>query len=93
MHNAYPNPFNPGTTLSFSVPAIAGEKVQVNLDIYNLAGVKVCSLVNEKMGATELYETTWNAADNNGQTVTNGVYFAVLRAGGFQQVQKLVLLK
>jgi hypothetical protein len=83
FHAAYPNPFNPSTTLSFSLSAPS----MVTLRVMDLLGRTVETLVDQNMndGAHSLQ---WSAA---GQA--SGLYFAELTAGNFRQVQKLVLMK
>lgn len=94
LHQNYPNPFNPETVLRFDVPAgtslQSGEKVQ--LDIYNLLGQRVATLVDEPLPAGS-YEITWNATTNNGRELAGGVYFGVLKANQMQKTIKMVLVK
>ncbi|MCH8328625.1 MAG: T9SS type A sorting domain-containing protein [Candidatus Marinimicrobia bacterium] len=66
----FPNPFNPETTISFSLPQ-AG---RVKLAVYNLLGREVRSLVANTMEAGS-YKLVWNSLDNNGRTVSSGLYF------------------
>jgi hypothetical protein len=83
LHNAYPNPFNPMTTISFDLP----EACKVSMIVYNIQGKEVVELVNEYKSAGS-YEVTFNAKD-----LVSGVYFVRLEAGDFSQVQKIVLMK
>jgi hypothetical protein len=83
FHAAYPNPFNPNTTLSFSLSAPS----VVSLRILDLLGRTVEVLVNESM-SEGAHSLQWTAS---GQP--SGLYFAELTAGDFRQVQKLVLMK
>ncbi|MDP8211411.1 MAG: choice-of-anchor Q domain-containing protein [Candidatus Stygibacter australis] len=80
----YPNPFNPTTTIAFE---IHGEDAQ--LGIYNIKGMKVkhFSLTSRQTSIT------WDGTNDNGQTVSSGVYFYMLRSGGFEQKNKMLLLK
>jgi hypothetical protein len=80
---AYPNPFNPTTTLSFAIPVDS----EVSLSIYNLQGREVVSLVNGNMDAG-YHSVVWNA-DRFG----SGVYFVKMVAGEFVNTQKLMLVK
>jgi hypothetical protein len=80
---AYPNPFNPNTTLSFSLSAPSA----VTLRILDLLGRTVEVLVDESM-PEGTHSLQWTAS---GQP--SGLYFAELTAGSFRQVQKLVLMK
>lgn len=79
----YPNPFNPRTTITYSIEK-AG---QVSLIIYNVMGRQVAELVNGRRQAGE-YSITWNAA-----TMPTGVYVAVLSAGTNSVTKKILLLK
>jgi len=79
----YPNPFNPTTDISFSIP-VAGH---VTLDIYNIMGQKVTTLLDRYM-QPGTHEVTWNA--NN---VSSGVYFYRLTSGELTKTKKMTLLK
>jgi hypothetical protein len=83
-----PNPFNPETTINFTVP----EKGQVALKIYDANGRLVRSLVD---GVSEpgSHNVSWDGRDNNGASVSSGVYFYRLTAGKFNESRKMVLLK
>ncbi len=84
----YPNPFNPTTEIKFDLPVAC----YVTLEIYNVAGQRVATLVNEdqKAGAKIV---RWDAKDDNGVTVSSGVYFYKLQAGDFVEIKKMVLLR
>ena len=85
----YPNPFNPSTTISYSIPAAAA----VELSIYNVKGQKVVTLVNQHQEAGE-YATQWNGTDSENNPVASGVYFYRLSDDhGNNKVQKCLLLK
>jgi hypothetical protein len=86
--NNYPNPFNPTTTIEFNLP----EETIVSLNIYNIKGQKVRTLVNEQKQAGK-HTTVWNGENNSGKPVSSGVYFYKLNARDFQQIKKMVLLK
>ena len=90
---AYPNPFNPSTTLQFAVPANMSGKTQVSLNIYNILGQKVRTLVAAKKLQAGVYRVKWQARDDAGRVLPTGIYFAVLRAGNQSQSEKLILLK
>ncbi len=83
-----PNPFNPTTVIKY---AIASDNA-VNLTIYDVAGRKVRTLVNERQRA-DAYRITWDGSNDTGQKVASGVYFYKLVAGKFTQTKKMVLLK
>ncbi|HUU26708.1 MAG TPA: Omp28-related outer membrane protein [archaeon] len=85
-----PNPFNPSTAISYSIPA--GRWVQVVLEIYDLRGHPVRTLVDEMQGAGT-YKVFWDGTDGAGRRVSSGVYFYRMQAGDFIRTRKLVLLK
>jgi hypothetical protein len=90
LENAYPNPFNPTTTIRYSIAA-AG---RVSLRIYNAAGQLVRTLVDEaQLPRAEGFSVVWDGADNRGRSVSSGVYFLKLTAGDFSQTRKAVLLR
>jgi len=83
-----PNPFNPTTIVAYALPKDA----QVNLDVYNVLGQHVKTLVNEMQRAGR-QTVTWDGTDNSGSSVASGVYFYKLRAGDFTDTKKMVMLK
>lgn len=84
----YPNPFNPTTTIAYSLERPAN----VTLSIYDATGCTVLVLINAKQEAAH-YKTTWDGRDHAGTPVASGVYFLRLRAGDFTQVRKMVLVR
>jgi len=86
--SAYPNPFNPLTTVRYTLPA----KGHVTLDVYDLRGERVATLVNEDRDAGA-YTATWHGTNDRGATVSSGVYFAKLSTPKGERSYKLVLLK
>jgi hypothetical protein len=86
--NHYPNPFNPTTEIKYSLP----ENVDVTLEIYNVRGQLVKTLVNEYQQAGDKV-VSWDGTNADGMPVASGSYFCKLQAGGFMEVQKMVLLK
>jgi hypothetical protein len=90
LDNAYPNPFNPTTTIRYSI-ASAGH---VSLKIYNAAGQLVRTLVDEDQApAAEGFSVAWDAKNSRGQNVASGVYFYRLAAKGYSDTKKIVLLR
>ena len=83
LGNAYPNPFNPSTTISYDISS----DMNVNINVYDVRGRIVAELVN---GVTEQgrYEVMWNA-DNH----STGIYFVQLVAGNTTKTQKIMLVK
>jgi len=86
----YPNPFNSTTAISYQLSEVRPH--HTTLRIYNILGEEVIILVDEKqkMGS---HQTTWNGRDRNGKEVVSGIYLCRLRAGGYVETRKLVLLR
>lgn len=84
----YPNPFNPSTTIRYALP----EKGHARIDIFNLLGQRVATLVNETVPAGENV-VVWNGTDDTGARVASGVYFYRLTAGERTMSRKMMLLK
>ena len=85
---AYPNPFNPVTTLRYQLP-IASD---VKMTVYDILGREVDVLFHEYKNAGT-HSVQWSGINRFGQGVASGTYFVVLNAGNFQQVQKVLLIK
>ena len=88
LNGNYPNPFNPETTISFSL----GNASKVDLDIYNIRGQLVRNLLDTEMMAGE-HTVVWNGTDSNGAKVGSGVYFYAFRAGEHIETRRMMLLK
>jgi hypothetical protein len=88
LHQNYPNPFNPETMVGFDI-AQAG---QVNVSVYNYKGELVTTLVNEPKNRGS-YSIKWNCSNQNGQTVTSGIYFIVMKADNYSKVVKALMVK
>jgi hypothetical protein len=79
----YPNPFNPSTQITYSVP----KATNATLKVYDVLGREIAVLVNERKQPGE-YKVTWNA-----EGVPSGVYFYRLVAGDFIGTKKMVVMK
>jgi hypothetical protein len=88
LSEAYPNPFNPTTTLSFSVPT----EGNVSLSIYDIAGRLVSTLVDGSL-KQGYHSVTWNGLDSNGHTVSSGMYIYALQGEDISITKKMVLMK
>ncbi|MBT3961025.1 MAG: T9SS type A sorting domain-containing protein, partial [Candidatus Marinimicrobia bacterium] len=88
LHQNYPNPFNPITMLRYDLPKDA----LVNITIYDMLGREVRTLVNTTQDAG-FKSVIWNATNNQGMSVSSGVYIYSIEAGEFTQTKKMVLLK
>ena len=82
-----PNPFNPTTTIRFSVPAAEA----FTLSVYDVSGAKVREFSGQaRVGVNSV---TWNGLNQNGSAATSGVYFYTIKAGSFADTKKMMLLK
>jgi len=88
LSDAYPNPFNPTTTLSFSVP----KEGKINLSIYDMTGRLVSTLVDGNM-EQGYHSMVWNGVDSNGNAVSSGMYFYALQGEGVSITKKMMLMK
>ena len=84
----YPNPFNPSTTIRFTLE----KSTPAQVTIYNQKGqlVKSFTLDNPAKGMNSI---TWNGTDDNGRSVANGVYLFRLKSGSYTSTKKMVLMK
>ena len=88
LHQNYPHPFNPVTTLRYDLP----EDATVSIIIYDVMGRKVRSLINTTQSAG-YRSIRWNATNDHGEPVSAGMYIYMIRAGNFIKTKKMVLLK
>ncbi len=89
LENAYPNPFNPSTNIRFSLP----KNSKVRLEIYDMRGRLVNSLIDSQEMGAGTFESTWSGKNSRGEIVSSGVYIARLTTGDFIHSIKLNLLK
>ena len=84
----YPNPFNSSTTIQYQISA----STRVRLDIFNLTGQRIKSLLNgyQLPGS---YEVTWDGTDERGTLASTGIYLIKLQTDGFCEVRKVLLIK
>ncbi len=83
LYQNYPNPFNPHTTMKFALPRTGW----VTLQVYNVLGQQVTTLVSEKLNAG-IHKYEWQVSDQ-----PSGIYYCRMKAGKFEQVRKMILLK
>ena len=88
LYSAYPNPFNPTTTLDYDLP----EDANVNITIYDMMGRQISTLVSSQRTAG-FKSVQWNATNDKGSPVSAGLYLYTIQAGEFRQTKKMVLLK
>ena len=84
----YPNPFNPTTTINYSI----AKPGNVSIIIYNLNGSAVKTLVNEYANSNN-YSVVWDGKNDTGQQVASGQYFYVMQAPGFTSTEYMTLIK
>ena len=86
----YPNPFNPSTTISFSV----AEPQVVTIDIYNIKGQLVQKVFNGKVDRPNVKQNVvWNGKDAKGHNAASGIYFTIMKVGNKTFTNKAILLK
>ncbi|MGA9117331.1 MAG: FlgD immunoglobulin-like domain containing protein [Bacteroidota bacterium] len=85
----YPNPFNPSTSVNFSLPFQSA----VRMTIYDVLGRRIRTLMDEESKEAGIYRVTWDGTNNAGMVVPSGTYFLRLEAGRFSATRKLLLLK
>lgn len=88
LEQNYPNPFNPVTEIAFGIPVNS----HVRLDIFNVLGQKVTTLVDGELPAGA-HEVTWDGRNSDGGSVSSGVYFYRITADSFTDTRKMMLLK
>ncbi|MGD9548531.1 MAG: FlgD immunoglobulin-like domain containing protein [Candidatus Krumholzibacteriia bacterium] len=85
----YPNPFNPTTTIAFELPV----QERVRLQVLDLRGRLVRTLVNGESQPAGSNRTVWNGCDDSGRQVASGTYFYRLEAGSYRETKRMVLIK
>ncbi|NQV18803.1 MAG: T9SS type A sorting domain-containing protein, partial [Armatimonadetes bacterium] len=88
----YPNPFNPTTSIHFSIEQNQ-QNEEIELEIFILKGQKVKTfhvILSEVEGQTSV---VWNGRDENNQPVSSGIYFYKLKSGDFSSTKKMILMK
>ncbi len=88
LYQNYPNPFNLVTNIQFYLIRAA----KVKLEIYNVLGQKVRTLMNGEMEAGE-HRLQWDGSNNTGNTLGSGIYFFRISIGDFVKTRKMILLK
>ena len=83
LEQNYPNPFNPSTTIRYQLPVAS----EVKLEVYDVLGKKIATLVNERQSAGS-YQVVWNASG-----LSSGTYFYRLQAGTFVETKKMIMMK
>ena len=89
LRGNYPNPFGQETTIGYTL----AEKQDVTVEIYNVLGQRVHTLVSEKKQRAGLHRVQWTAENRYGEPVGSGVYFVRIRAADFTETKKIVLVR
>ncbi len=86
--NAYPNPFNPMTTIPYTLKT-PGE---VRIDVYNVKG-QVVWTYNHNHDKAGYYQIPWDGKDNNGKSISSGIYYYRMNSGKYTASKKIILVK
>lgn len=92
LYQNRPNPFNPTTFVDFYIDGSTGGNEIVKLEIFNILGQSVKTLINEPL-PPGMHTAVWDGTDNDGDMSASGVYLYRLRVGDNNQTKKMVLLK
>ena len=87
LYQNCPNPFNPETTISFSIP----KDSEVEISIYNVQGQRIKKLANENF-QSGYYKVLWDGKDENGKSVSSGIYFYKIETDKFSEIKRCILL-
>lgn len=88
LYNNFPNPFNPSTTIGYSV----GKAGNVNLVIYNSLGQVVRTLVDVHQSAGA-HTVQWDGRNDFGRKVSSGIYLCTLKSGSFKQTKRMMMVE
>ncbi|RMH70709.1 MAG: choice-of-anchor D domain-containing protein [Gemmatimonadetes bacterium] len=89
LHQNVPNPFNPKTAIRYELP----QSMAVHLQVYDVAGRLVQTLLDGATQAAGQYTVEWNGTDLSGQPVSSGLYFYRLETGEFTDMKSMILLR
>lgn len=92
LYQNYPNPFNPSTTIEFEIPGDKADGRNVRLEIYDLRGRLIRTLVDETKESGR-HKAHWNGEHDDGRRVGSGVYFYRILAGDFEETKKLLIIR
>ena len=88
----YPNPFNPTTAITFDIPGTMGTKQRVSLNVYDIRGRRVRTLINSELEPGS-HQVIWDGSNEKGERVSSGIYLYTLRSGDRQFTRKMEMLK
>jgi len=96
LHQNFPNPFNPQTTIEYDLP----QACHVTVAIFNIMGQQVCLLVDDQQQGPGITSAIWNGKDDEGRTVNSGLYLFRIEASAtdsgnilFQNMKKMLVVK
>jgi hypothetical protein len=89
LEQNYPNPFNPTTQIQFAIP----ERADVVLEVFDILGRRVATLINNENYPVGVHTVTWNATNQAGLKLSSGMYIYRLQAGSFVQTKRMMLIK
>ena len=89
LEQNYPNPFNPTTYITYELP----KSSKVTLEIYNILGQRVKTLVNNRVQEMGSHKVIWNTVNDRGQKLATGIYIYRLKANNFIQSKKMILVR
>jgi len=89
LHPAYPNPFNPTTTISIDLP----RQGAVGLRIFDISGRLVRALMDGEVCDQGRHEAVWDGRDNGGKQMSSGTYFYRLQTGSYSETKRMMLVK
>ena len=92
LYQNHPNPFNPSTTIPFTVPGTEGSRSTVNIAVYDVRGSRIRTLVEGSL-PTGRHSVQWDGRNQRGEQVSSGMYFVQLRTAGTRVTRKMVLLR
>jgi hypothetical protein len=84
----YPNPFNPSTTISYTVE----QPSDIRLDVFDIRGRRVATLA-DRFHSQGIYHVQWDGVDSRGRVLASGVYFYRMKAENYSVTRKMILLK
>ena len=85
LNDAYPNPFTSSTNIQFTIPS----REKVRLEIYDIKGSLVNSLIDSDFMEAGSYKETWDGTNNRGEALKNGIYLAKLTTGNYMKTIKI----
>ncbi|TFH57931.1 MAG: T9SS type A sorting domain-containing protein [Candidatus Zixiibacteriota bacterium] len=88
LQQNYPTPFNPSTSIHFSIPRHG----RVRIDVFNLLGQSVTTLIDKEIDAG-VHSVSWDGRNAAGTEAANGIYFYRLEAGEFTATRKMMMIK